>query len=692
MQETGFRSSFRRMTWLTVLTVAACCAGLPASSRAAEADPPVVRAQVIDAQLGLADLTIQAAADGAAPTVHLGDVHNPSLALRPTGDGRFTARVYAPGVHSATFIITDGEREHRETVAFEVDPSAPDTPTWAKGAVWYQVFPERYRNGNPANDPDGIGVTRMPWTADWWTVTEQEITRHHNRVRAQPDLYADNPDRPKGVRASVIWNRRYGGDLQGVVQSLDHMRDLGVTALYLCPVFDAESLHKYDAADYRHVDPTLGDPGNPHIRLDAHDAGDSWTPADRYLVDVLLPEARRRGIRVILDGVFNHTGIAHFAFRDVWEHGVNSPYKDWYFCEFDEHGRLVSWRAWDRPNGRLPKLRQTANGDLAPPVKQHIFDITSRWMDPNGDGDPSDGIDGWRLDVALDIGDAFWRDWRTHVKAINADAIIIGEIWHDARDELTGDTFDAQMHYPFARAVTAFLGREPAFTASDLSTALDRAFDEPAQVDLVQMNLLVSHDTERLVSMLANPGRNYDEGASVINGQPYDTRRPDDKAYARSALAAALLATYPGSPMLYGGQELGMHGADDPDNRKPVQRPGDAPPSNRADRPSTPLLNVYRAWLILRRDERIGPVLRYGDVRHIDTHNPRVFAFERWLNDRAVVVVINVGSTLYTSEQSPELTASLRGEALSAQPLSAMVVEADVGPVLSWSFSPGSVW
>ena len=158
----------------------------------------------------------------------------------------------------------------------------------------------------------------------------------------------------------------------------------------------------------------------------------------------------------MLDGVWNHVGLDHWAFADVRKHGRNSKYVDWFVVEFDEIGDLEQWEAWDGTNGNLPIFREI-QGDLAPGPKAHIMAVTRRWMDPNGDGDPSDGIDGWRLDVANEMGRVFWKDWRELVKSINPDAFIVGEIWHDAREYFDGTAFDAQMNYPAAYAVADFL-------------------------------------------------------------------------------------------------------------------------------------------------------------------------------------------------------------------------------------------
>jgi len=527
------------------------------------------------------------------------------------------------------------------------------TPDWAKGAVYYQIFPERFRNGNPGNDPGGPFVYRMPWGADWYTVSDEELSVNKAAAMARGDRMSFN--RPAGLLYDVVWHRRFGGDLQGVVEKLDHIASLGVDAIYFTPIFDAPSMHKYDAADFAHIDPTLGHPGtlDPHrppasAPFDPFDETTwAWTEADRYFIEVVIPEARARGLRVVLDGVWNHTGREFWAFRDLVERGRESAFKDWYAgVRFDAEGRLVSWQAWDRPNGHLPKFRQTPEGDLVEPVKRHIFAVTRRWMDPDGDGNTARGIDGWRLDVAAEIGIPFWRDWRAHVRGINPDAVLIAEIWYDAAPSyFHGVAFDAQMNYPFAYPVTSWLGSAPEVTADALSRGLRAVFNNPPHHDLAQMNLVDSHDVERIASMMHNPGRTYEQGAAMHNDPDpdYDPGRPSPEAFDRAVLSTALLATYQGAPMFYYGNEFGMYGADDPDNRKPVPWPDLPPPERGEDAADLEILERTRAWLTLRQHPEAGPILRFGDTRHLPTTDPALFMFERSLNGDRVVVLINAG-------------------------------------------------
>jgi cyclomaltodextrinase / maltogenic alpha-amylase / neopullulanase len=622
---------------------------------------PAWRIEPICGDLGLMDVLIAGAPDAAGFEVALEGVDGRGRAIpchpglddgrpawrtrvmtEPSPDGvvRFWIRDLARGDGG-----WDGPFDGRPAPGPELAP-----PAWALGAVWYQVFPERFANGNKGNDPSGPEIFRKDWNSAWEKVGVEEVEAARARASSWPLRYRLDPEQAGGALYSVVLARRYGGDLEGLAGRLDQLADLGVTALYLNPVFASPSLHKYDASDYRHVDPTLagagGEPATDGETLEPATWG--WTSADRYLIDTLLPEARRRGIRVVVDGVWNHTSTRFWAFEDMRKNGSGSPFSGWYNASFAD-GRLDAWKGWDRANGNLPEFARGEDGNLVRPVRDHIADITRRWMDPDGDGNPADGIDGWRLDVANDMPMSFWQEWCALVRRINPAAVMIGELWFIAKDHLRGGVFDSQMNYPFARAAIAWLDGRPGFGSRELGEALMAASDHPARVNLAQMNLLGSHDTARLATMLANPGRGYGGQEKIAHGaDAYFTGRPGPEIYDLVVLGVALQVLWPGSPMVYGGDEWGVFGADDPDDRKPVPWPDCGPYENPEEAPDPALRDRFRGWLRLRSDPIAAPVLRFGDVRLLDAGEPDVFAFIRSVNGRQVVAVLNRGLAGYS--------------------------------------------
>ena len=528
--------------------------------------------------------------------------------------------------------------------------SQPRVPDWARDAVWYQIFPERFRNGDPTNDPlaaelklDPPRKWRLsPWTSDWYKLQPWEKTH-------DADFY-DN-----------VFDRRYGGDLQGVLDKLDYLADLGVNAIYFNPIFEALSLHKYDASTYHHIDNNFGpDPPGDMVLIASETEDPStwkWSAADRVFLN-LMSEAHRRGIRIILDGVFNHCGTEFWAFQDVVKHQQRSRYADWFDIktwddpntsqnEFDYKG----W--WDYKG--LPEFREGENG-FVQPVWKYFFDITRRWMDPNGDGDPTDGIDGWRLDVANDVSHHFWREWRGLVKSINPEAYIVGEIWDDASTWLKGDEFDAVMNYRFSRAMIRFF----ADTGSQRYTVT--AFNEeladirqgyPGDVNYVLQNLIDSHDTDRWSSMILNPNRNYDHDNGLRNNRDYNVAKPGDRERQILKLMALFQMTYVGAPMMYYGTESGMWGADDPDDRKPMvwddltyedERTHPFGMPRAADHVSFDH-NLFSYFKKLIAARNTYSALRRGTYRPLIMNNDdNIYAFERQDMKGRVIVVLNNSS------------------------------------------------
>jgi cyclomaltodextrinase len=221
----------------------------------------------------------------------------------------------------------------------------------------------------------------------------------------------------------------------------------------------------------------------------------------------------------------------------------------------------------------MPVFRKNRSGFASETLKKHIFDVTRRWMDPDGDGHPEDGIDGWRLDVPSDIPRAHWEEWRKFVKRINPQAIITGEIWHRADQWLDGEHFDAVMNYEFAKVVVAWVfNRQQKITAREAASRLaELRLAYPTVATYALQNLVDGHDTDRLASMAQNPDREYDRQNRVQDNNPdYDNSKPSPDSYARARLVALLQMTYVGAPLIFYGDEAGMWGADDPSNRKPM--------------------------------------------------------------------------------------------------------------------------
>ena len=489
------------------------------------------------------------------------------------------------------------------------------TPDWARDAIWYQIMLDRFDNGDPTNDPPRT----RPWSSDW---------------------RATSPWETEGGRTFWEWaafGRHYGGDLEGLRRRIPYLKSLGVNAIYLNPVFEAPSHHKYDAANFVHVDDNLGSKGDAEMSAANEDLLDASTwgfnQSDRLFLEVLR-ELKAEGFRVIVDGVFNHVGDEHLAFIDVRAHGPRSRFADWFDVEGFEPFRYRGWAGF----GQLPAFRKDADGLASASLVRHLMEVTRRWMDPDGDGDPSDGVDGWRLDVPNEIPMGFWRAWRAHVKSINPDAYVVGEIWRRAEAWLDGTTFDAVMNYQFAEPVVAWVSGGIGAEELDRRLRVVR-LAYPEQATAVLQNLLGSHDTDRVVSMIANPGRGYDRANSERPGSSYDGSRPGDEAYRRALLAVAAQMTYVGAPMIWYGDEVGMWGSDDPFCRKPMLWPDLTPNLDPEERIREAHLESYRALIALRREL---PALRRGSYRTILADDARnLWVFERALGDQRVIVALN---------------------------------------------------
>ena len=544
------------------------------------------------------------------------------------------------------------------TVALVLCLASAAQASWYADAVWYQVFPERFRNGDTSNDPTAAslegtwpyfvpdGWQVVPWTSDWY--------------RLQPWEKADG----KGfyVHAQL---RRYGGDLAGILRGLDHIQALGVNALYLNPVFESASLHKYGATMYHHIDKHFGpDPEGDLALFATEDAADPatwrWSAADQLFLK-LIAEVHRRDMRIIIDGVFNHVGIPFWAFQQARREGPDSRFAKWFHItrwddpntprdEFDYHG-------WVGIKD-LPEFRKDEYGPH-PEVKQHFHAVLKRWMDPDGDGDPSDGIDGWRLDVAAEVPLAFWKEFNGWVKAINPDAYLTGEIWWkdfqtctywNARPWLDG-AFDGVMNYRFGDAVYQFFNQPEPISATAFVQMLEGIHrDYGYDRCLGLQNLFDSHDTQRIGSAVVNPEHRQDHGGNLQSNRHYDVRKPNDAEKRRWKQMVAFQFLAPGAPYIYYGDEVGMWGADDPDCRKPMvwhhmsyaterahplglPRPADTVESDKD------MLGFYRTVGKWRRNYA---VLRTGSFEVLLADDAqRIVAFERQNADMQAVAIFN---------------------------------------------------
>lgn len=535
-----------------------------------------------------------------------------------------------------------------------------DIPEWAKRVVWYQIFPERFCNGDPQNDPTLADLAGAwphpaevrpwevhPWTSDWYELQPYE-------QQNGKDIWYN------------IQRRRYGGDLQGILDKLDYLQDLGIGAIYLNPVFVAPSAHKYDGATYHHIDHNFGPDPAGDRRLIAseipHDPATwQWTAADRLILH-LISEVHGRGMKIIFDGVFNHMGINSWAFRDVLKNQQHSRYRNWF--------KVLAWNDpatirgfnysgwWAVPE--LPELNQDENGIVAGP-RDYIFAATRRWMDPNGDGDPTDGIDGWRLDVAYCVHHNFWKAWRRLVRSINPQAYLNAEIVNDEdylRPYLQGDEFDAVMNYNFMFACAEFFTDRHPISVSGFDRRL-RKLREAFHIDIAyaNQNLLGSHDSNRLASHIINgnalPCRNwrdYHKWSKATNSH-YDSRKPDGEEIKIQKLMALFQMTYLGAPMIYYGDEAGMWGANDPCCRKPMvwddlQYADEVylPDGRLRPQPDKVAfdhdLHAHYRKLIRLRNQHLA--LQIGDFRTLVADDRAgVYAFSRNYDGQQVLVALN---------------------------------------------------
>ena len=459
-------------------------------------------------------------------------------------------------------------RRYRQTI-FAPDFRVPD---WARDVVYYYVFPERFRNGDKANDPRPGGGRPQD--------------RYQNGTVERHARWNEKPFKPgTGDGSDGIYNNDFfGGDLAGIIEKLDYIQSLGANALYMTPVFQAPSNHKYDTADYKTIDPAFGT-NDDFVRLCA--------------------EAAKRGIRVIPDTSLNHVGadspyfnrFSNFAAGGAFDGGrINpaSPYASWFRFKPGEKDPAKQYQGWVGV-ADLPEIDKTS-----PSFRAYAYrdadSVTKLWLDR--------GAAGWRMDVVPWVPDDFWREWRQAVKSKKPDALTVAETWFDASKYFLGDMFDSTMNYIFRNAVLDYAaGKSGRLMAANLEL-MREAY--PPQAFSALMNLLSTHDQPRAL---------------------HHVGEDRDRAEARQRLRLAVLfqMTYPGAPTIYYGDEVGLGGGEDPFNRAPY------PWADEGGQPDEALLADFKRLTKLRHDL---PVLRHGTL-----------AAPLYVDDQVVVLARQDGAT-----------------------------------------------
>lgn len=345
-------------------------------------------------------------------------------------------------------------------------------PSWVKDTVWYQIFPERFANGNNSHDPEDV----LAWGSEEPTPTNF-----------------------------------FGGDLEGVIQNIPYLKELGISGIYFTPIFKAFSNHKYDTIDYMEIDPQFG---------------------TKETFKELVKVCHKNGIKVMLDAVFNHSGFYFPPFQDVLEKGKDSLYKDWFHIhEFPIITEPLPNYDTFAFTPFMPKLN-TEN----PEVKEYLLETGRYWV-------REFDIDGWRLDVANEVDHAFWREFRKEVKAIKPDLYILGEIWHDSIAWLRGDQFDAVMNYPFTTNILKLFAKQSISPREFVENMTGVIHMYTRNINEAAFNLVGSHDTPRILTEC-------------------------EEDIERVKQVFTLMLTFIGTPCIYYGDEIGMTGTQDPGCRK----------------------------------------------------------------------------------------------------------------------------
>lgn len=408
-------------------------------------------------------------------------------------------------------------------------------PEWAKAAVIYQIFPDSF------------------------ATSRKFISKVNNAIEHT---------------SGEVCKSRNGGTIKGITENLDYLSDLGINCIYLNPIFSAGAYHKYDTIDYFTVDPCFGD-------------NDTFKE--------FVQECHKRNIKVMLDGVFNHSGAGFFAFKDIMKNGESSRYKDWYYkmqfpVQYTEKPNYECF-AYVR---EMPKLN-TGN----PEVIEYFCNVGTYWI-------KEFDIDGWRLDVANEIDHDFWRSFRKAVKAVKPDAFLVAEIWEDSHSWLQGDQFDSSMNYRFAYLCREFFA-ESKMSVDDFDAkinSLKMRYKRP--ITQAQMNFLDTHDVPRFLSYCRGDGR-------------------------RLKLAALFTFMSQGVPSIYYGDEKGFSGVEEDAYRKPM--------AWEDDKVQAELTDYYKKLIRIRKE--FMPVF-FGECKTIIKDNGKnLYAYTMEAGQQKVTVVVN---------------------------------------------------